>query len=77
MNLPIHQFSEWFAHLTWYQYLGEVVAIILYFVTFTSEKLINLPKTVNFKLLRNFLRQTSFLLAFACIAIPWLMSEIF
>ena len=77
MNLPIHQLSEWFVHLSWYQYLGEGLAIGLYFLTFTSEKLIDFPKTVNFKLLKNFLRQTSFLLAFACIAVPWLFSEIF
>jgi len=77
MNLPIHQLSEWFFHLSWYQYLGEAVAIVLYLISFASEKLIDLPKKVNFKLLKNFIRQSSFLLAFACIALPWLMSEIF
>ncbi len=77
MNFPIHQLSEWCVHLDWYQYLGESVAIVLYLISFASKKLINLPKEVNFKLLKNFIRQSSFLLAFACLAIPWLLSEIF
>ncbi len=77
MSIEHHLLTDWFTHLSWYQYLGELIAILLYLLTFTSEKLIHFPKKLNFKLWRNFIRQSSFLLAFACISIPWLISGIF
>ena len=51
MSIENHLLTDWFTHLSWYQYIGELIAILLYLLTFTSEKLIHFPKKLNFKLI--------------------------
>ncbi len=77
MNATVHLLSEWFLNLSLYQYIGEVFAIALYLLSFISEKLIPIPAKINLSLLKDFLRRSSFLLAFSFIAIPWIISGIF
>ncbi|WP_269622679.1 hypothetical protein [Prochlorococcus marinus] len=60
---------RWIEHLSWYQYLGEVLALIFYFSSF----FIRLQEKKKSQSLNNFLRSTSLLIAFAFIAIPFII----
>ena len=60
-------------HLSWYQLLGELLALIL-LVTSLSITISDYKKQ---KLWRRFIRSSSFLIAFASLAIPWMIKGVF
>ncbi len=64
-------------NLSLYQYVGEIFAVILLFVSLLPNNLFQRFRFYNLKSLKNFLRSTSFLIAFATLAVPWIISDIF
>ena len=77
LDLIIPSFYSWITHLSWYQSIGEILAIALFIASFLTKRLSTTSTKEKLILWRNFLRSSSFLLAFASIAIPWMISEIF
>ena len=63
----------WLMRLSWYQYVGEFIALILFFASLTLK----VNDKEKGKVWRNFLRSSSFLIAFSLITIPWLIKGIF
>ena len=59
--------------LTWYQYAGELIAILLA----VSSILISINNNPKSRLWKNFLRSSSFLIAFSSIVIPWMIKGLF
>ncbi len=77
LDFLIPRFSAWITHLAWYQYVGEIIASIFFVASFFTKRLISVPQEEKLILWKKFLRSSGFLLAFASIAIPWMISGLF
>ena len=72
----IPRFIDSITDLRWYQFIGESLAIALFISSLVIDRVFNTSEKEKMTLWKNFIRSSSFLLAFATIAIPWMISEI-